>query len=118
MLITRKTLTPIIACLVLLLAVNIQANAETVTAALDLPADGNFTADAFPTVSTEVNVNGATFNIEYTLSAVSGDTGVVVGVAGGQVGVGSDNDINPNHFNTLEGNGAVVPQLDETVNRC
>ena len=109
---TRKTFYPIIACLVLHLAVNIQANAETVTVALDLPADGNYTPADFPTVSTQVNVNGATFEIEYTLSAVSNDTGVVVGVAAGQVGVGSDNDINPNHFNTLEGNGAVVPQLD------
>ena len=105
MLLIKKPLLTITACL-LFLAASIQANADTATVALGLPADGNYAAGAFPVVSTEQSFGGATFDIVYTLSAVSNDSGAVVGVLGGAVGVGSDNDFIPNHFTTLEGDGS------------
>ena len=100
-----KSLPPLIACL--LLAVNsLTTYADTFTTDLALPANGNYAAGSVPVVSTAQSFGGATFNIVYTLSAVSNDTGAVVGVSGSNVGVGSDNDINPNHFTTLEGDGS------------
>ena len=101
----KETLLPMMACL-LLLGVNAQADAETFTRDLALPADGNYAAGSFPVVSTSQSFGGATFDIVYTLSAVSNDTGALVSIDGGVVGVGSDNDINPNHFTTLEGSGS------------
>ena len=100
----KDILVLLIACI--FLAANAQANAETFTTDLALPADGNYAAGSFPVVPTAQSFGGATFDIVYTLSAVSNDTGAVVGVSGSNVGVGSDNDINPNHFNTIEGDGS------------
>jgi len=93
------------ACLVLLRA-NSQASADTFTRDLALPADGNYSAGSFPVVSTSQSFAGATFDIVYTLSAISNDTGALVSIVGGVVGVGSDNDIDPNHYATLEGSGS------------
>ena len=104
MLIMKNKLLSMIACL--LFAGSAQAVAGTVTVDLALPADGNYPAGSFPVVSTGQRFGGATFDVVYTLSAASNDTGARVGVIGGVVGVGSDNDINPNHFNTLEGDGS------------
>ena len=71
---------------------------------LNLPGAGNY---ASPTVvTTSQSVGAATFDISYTVAAVSNDTGAVVGVSGSSIGVGSDNDVNPQHFNTLEGDGS------------
>ena len=100
----QKLLIQFVACF--LLAANAPASAETFTTDLALPANGNYEADSFPRVSTSQSFDGATFEIVYTLSAVSNDTGASVGVSGDNVGVGSDNDINPNHFTTIEGNGS------------
>ena len=103
-LIMKKSLFQIIVCL--LLAASSQAKADNFTTDLDLPASGNYAAGSFPAVETAQRFGGATFDIVYTLSAVSNDTGAVVGVSGSNVGVGSDNDINPNHYTTIEGNGS------------
>lgn len=89
--------------LALLVSSIIAPVASGVTTSLDLPGDGNYVST---TVLTSQTLNGATFDISYTVSAVSNDAGAVVGVIGQLLGVGSDNDVNPQHFNTLEGNGA------------
>ena len=100
----KKNLLQLFVCF--FFATTAQVDAETFTTDLDLPASGNYAANSFPVVRTSQSFGGATFDIVYTLSAVSNDTGAVVGVSGSDVGVGSDNDINPNHFTTIEGDGA------------
>ena len=100
----QKILIVTIACL--FLTANAPANADTFAADLALPADGNYAAGSFPVVSTSQNAGEATFDIVYTLSAVSNDAGALVGVNGGVAGVGSDNDINPQHYTTVEGSGS------------
>ena len=100
----QMTLIQLFACF--LLAINTQVHADTFKTDLALPANGNYVAGSFPVVSTAQSFGGATFDIVYTLSAVSNDTGAAVGVSDSNVGVGSDNDINPNHFTTIEGDGS------------
>ena len=89
----------------------LSAGAAHADVVLNIPANDNY---AMPTtvITNVTSAEGATFDVSYTLSATSNDTGAVVGVIGQMIGVGSDNDINPNHFNTLEGTGAVVPNPD------
>ena len=81
------------------------ASQAATTISLDLPVDGNY---ATPTeiLTAATDPSGATFDIVYTISAISNDTGPVVGVIDQLIGVGSANDINPNHFNSLEGDGS------------
>ncbi|MEJ6643043.1 MAG: PEP-CTERM sorting domain-containing protein [Akkermansiaceae bacterium] len=89
--------------LALLVSSIIAPVASGVTTSLDLPGDGNYVST---TVLTSQTLNGATFDISYTVSAVSNDTNPVVGVISQLLGVGSDNDVNPQHYNTLEGDGS------------
>ena len=82
---------------------------------VNLPPTGNTLTNTTSVLTNISDPNSdATFDVTYTITAVSGDTGVVVGVGGPagemgtSIGVGSDNDA-AGHFNTLEGNGATVP---------
>lgn len=76
---------------------------QAITTVLNLPSLANTSSGTVITTST--SIGAATFDISYTISAISNDTGAFIGVSAGAIGVGSDNDL-ATHYNTLEGNGS------------
>lgn len=84
-----------------LLSVSILSSLATAaTFNLDLPAAGTYTPST--TVTTSLSSGGATFDVEYTVTASATGANPFVSSNGTLIGVGSDADI-IQHYNTLEG---------------
>ena len=83
----------------------LSAGAAHADVVLDIPVAANYPTSTMVTTNVMDPNSTATFDITYTVTAISNDTNALVGVAAGGIGVGSDNDVAA-HFNTLEGSGS------------
>ncbi|WP_372795839.1 Ig-like domain-containing protein [Pontiella sp.] len=77
--------------------------AALVETSINLASAGTYSNASAHVITTAMEYNGATFDINYTLGSTSVSNNPFVQSNGSQMGVGSDGDIS-NHYLTLEGN--------------